>query len=281
MKSLNERHPCFCVNAHYKYGRIHLPVAPKCNIQCNYCNRKFDCSNESMPGYTSKLLTPEEAVKFVEFYLTKDKNVSVIGIAGPGDPLANPDRTFTTFNLLREIKPELLFCLSTNGLNIPLYIEDIIKAKISHCTVTLNTVNPYISEKIYRYVKLKDQKYNGLDAANILLENQLKGIELLVKNNILVKINTILIPSINDIDIINISRAIKRLGVKIHNITPLIVKKEHNTVFSRLNLRGPTEEEIDIARGVSAKIFGSYSSIMKHCKQCRADATGYLHNQSH
>ena len=28
----------------------------RCNIQCNYCDRKFDCTNESRPGVTSGVL---------------------------------------------------------------------------------------------------------------------------------------------------------------------------------------------------------------------------------
>ncbi|NEX14978.1 MAG: nitrogen fixation protein NifB, partial [Prosthecochloris sp.] len=45
-----EKHPCFNDASRHSFGRIHLPVAPKCNIQCNYCNRKFDCLNENRPG---------------------------------------------------------------------------------------------------------------------------------------------------------------------------------------------------------------------------------------
>jgi len=40
-------------------------VAPACNIQCNYCNRKYDCANESRPGVVSEKLTPEQAAKKV------------------------------------------------------------------------------------------------------------------------------------------------------------------------------------------------------------------------
>ena len=43
-------HPCFNAKVKGQFGRVHLPVAPKCNILCNYCNRKFDCVNESRPG---------------------------------------------------------------------------------------------------------------------------------------------------------------------------------------------------------------------------------------
>ena len=55
-------HPCFSKDAHKKYGRVHLPVAPRCNIQCNFCNRKYDCMNESRPGVTSAVLTPQQAL---------------------------------------------------------------------------------------------------------------------------------------------------------------------------------------------------------------------------
>ncbi|HEX3029635.1 MAG TPA: nitrogenase component 1, partial [Clostridia bacterium] len=55
-------HPCFsggaCQNA-----RMHIPVAPACNISCNYCNRKYDCQNESRPGVTSEVLTPAAALE--------------------------------------------------------------------------------------------------------------------------------------------------------------------------------------------------------------------------
>jgi hypothetical protein len=47
-------HPCYSRNGHHRFARMHLPVAPACNLQCNYCNRKFDCSNESRPGYRQR-----------------------------------------------------------------------------------------------------------------------------------------------------------------------------------------------------------------------------------
>jgi nitrogen fixation protein NifB len=37
-----KNHPCFNDSSRHTFGRLHLPVAPKCNIQCNYCSRKFD-----------------------------------------------------------------------------------------------------------------------------------------------------------------------------------------------------------------------------------------------
>ena len=87
-------HPCFDSEAKKKYGRVHLPVAPKCNVQCNYCNRKFDCANESRPGVSSAILSPSQSVSYMKKITTKGVDISVVGIAGPGDPFANTNETF-------------------------------------------------------------------------------------------------------------------------------------------------------------------------------------------
>ena len=39
-----KNHPCYSEEAHHHYARMHVAVAPACNIQCNYCNRKYDCA---------------------------------------------------------------------------------------------------------------------------------------------------------------------------------------------------------------------------------------------
>ena len=54
-------HPCYSDEAHHYLARMHVAFAPACNIQCNYCNRKYDCSNESRPDVVSELLTLDQA----------------------------------------------------------------------------------------------------------------------------------------------------------------------------------------------------------------------------
>ena len=100
-------HPCYSQDAHQYYARMHLPVAPGCNIQCNYCNRKFDCANESRPGVTSTLLSPVAALAKVKHVASKVPQLSVVGIAGPGEPLANANRTLGTLELLAQDCPDL------------------------------------------------------------------------------------------------------------------------------------------------------------------------------
>jgi len=57
---LLKKHPCFNGEAHFQYGRIHLPVSPNCNIQCRFCKRGFN-KWEKRPGVSRVLLAPREA----------------------------------------------------------------------------------------------------------------------------------------------------------------------------------------------------------------------------
>lgn len=260
-------HPCYCEDAHKKYARMHLPVAPRCNIQCNYCNRKYDCSNESRPGVTSEVLSPSEAVEKIREVKAKIPELKVIGIAGPGDPLAN-EETFETFELVKREFPDLTLCVSTNGLMLPKYAERLYGMGIRFLTVTMNAVDPAVSRGIYGSVVFDGKKYKGLEGARILLDNQLEGIRKCVELGIAVKINIVMIPGINDSHIPEMVKKVKSMGVYIVNILPLIPVE--GTVFS--DRRSPTPEE----RKRLMDLCSTDVRMMRHCRQCRADAIGLL-----
>ncbi|MEM5785931.1 MAG: radical SAM protein, partial [Syntrophobacteraceae bacterium] len=171
------RHPCFNASVKGRYGRVHLPVAPHCNIKCNYCNRKYDCVNESRPGVTSAVLSPPQACRYLEQVLEREPRIAVAGIAGPGDPFATPDETLRTMRLAREKFPDLLLCLATNGLGIGNYLDEVAEIQVSHVTITVNAVDPGIGQKIYSWVRDGKVIYRGLKGAEILLERQISAIE--------------------------------------------------------------------------------------------------------
>ncbi|WP_220095173.1 nitrogenase cofactor biosynthesis protein NifB [Bacillus sp. 03113] len=264
------RHPCYSEDAHHYFARMHVPVAPACNIQCNYCNRKFDCANESRPGVVSEVLKPEEAVKKVLVVAGEIMQMSVVGIAGPGDPLANPKKTFDTFQGVAEHAPDLKLCLSTNGLRLLEFVDQIQELNIDHVTITINAVDPQIGQHIYSWIFHEGKRYKGLEAAEILINNQLKGLEALTERGILCKVNSVLIPGINDQHMEEVSNAIKKRGAFVHNIMPLIVTPD--TVFGNNGIRNPTPNEV---QAIQEKCSGSLK-MMKHCRQCRADAVGLL-----
>jgi nitrogen fixation protein NifB len=267
-------HPCYSEGAHQHYARIHVAVAPACNIQCNYCNRKYDCSNESRPGVTSGKLKPEEAVKKILFVGGEIQQLTVVGIAGPGDALANPEKTFKTFKMLHEKAPDLKMCLSTNGLMLPDYIDEIEKYNVDHVTVTINTVDDTggIGSLIYPWVHWEHKKIFGKEAAKLLLRRQLEGIKMLTDRGILVKANSVLIPGINDKDLPNVAKELKELGVFLHNIMPLLSKAEFGTKFGLAGTPSATDQEVMAAQ----ESCGMDMKLMSHCRQCRADAVGLI-----
>ena len=145
-----KNHPCFDKEAHKKFGRVHLPVAPRCNIQCNFCNRKYDCMNESRPGVTSTVLTPQQAIAYLRDVVAKRPEISVMGIAGPGDPFANPEETMETLRLTRKHFPKMILCVATNGLNVAPYVDEMAELQVSHVTLTINAVDPVVGGGVKR-----------------------------------------------------------------------------------------------------------------------------------
>jgi nitrogen fixation protein NifB len=263
-----ERHPCYSADAQHKYARLHLPVAPGCNISCNYCNRKFDCVNESRPGVTSEVLSPAAALERFVAVRSRLPNLSVVGIAGPGDALANWPQTRETLELIRANDTDVIFCLSTNGLMLPDYAQEIIALGVRHVTVTVNCVDPDIGAAIYRQVTYRGVTYRGRAGAELLIGRQLAGIGNLVAAGVLVKVNIVMVKGVNDHHIPAVVKAVKALGVFITNIMPMI--SAPGSAFEFL----PTTDmkEVTAMRDLCQMDIRQ----MRHCRQCRADAVGLL-----
>ncbi|MSM39824.1 MAG: radical SAM protein [Geobacter sp.] len=260
-------HPCFGGN-HHKNGRMHLAVAPRCNIKCGYCTRRHDCANESRPGVTSRILTPAEALTKVREVMASEllgPMIKVIGIAGPGDPLAN-EETFETFRLIGEEFPHLILCMSTNGLLLPESIDRLNDLGLHSLTVTVNALDPAVAARIYNYVSYRGKRLTGEEAGRVLIANQLSGIEKAVRYGMTVKINTVYIPGVNEQQVPLVARKIRELGAFVMNVMPLIPQADFAGVVP------PTPEELEKVRTANEQIIGQF----KHCRQCRADAVGLI-----
>ena len=258
-------HPCFSEKACHAFGRCHIPVAPKCNIQCNYCIRDFDCVNESRPGVTTQVLNAQQSVELVRKVMEKFQYIKVVGIAGPGEPLANED-TFEALRLIHEEFPHVILCISTNGLLLPEKIDHLHRYGVDNITITLNAIDPAIGAQIYQFVEFKGKRYTGLEAAKILLENQMKGIRMAIDRKMIVKINTVYIPGINERHIPEIAKKVGEMGVYTFNVIPLIAQ------YKFADITPPTPEMKRKMQDECSK----YVRQMRHCQRCRADAIGKL-----
>jgi nitrogen fixation protein NifB len=245
-------HPCFSAKAHNSRGRLHLPVSPSCNIQCRFCTRASG-TDEQLPGVASGVLKPDEAADTVEKALELCPEISVVGIAGPGDALAT-DHAIETFRNVHAAFPGLIKCLSTNGLELPGKARTLWDVGVRTITVTVNAVDSEALEKVVSWVK------GGGD----LISAQLRGIRECSESGMTVKVNTVLIPGVNDGHIAEIAKAAKEAGAARHNIIPLIPRNEFAGVPP------PTCARIEKARREA----GVYLEQFRHCLHCRADACG-------
>lgn len=265
-------HPCFSRDAHRNYARLHLAVAPACNIQCNYCNRKYDCANESRPGVASHRLTPDQALRKTMAVASEVPQLSVVGIAGPGDACYDWDKTKATLiPIAREI-PDIKLCVSTNGLALPDRVEELVDMNVGHVTITVNMVDPNIGTKIYPWIFYQGRHYNGIEAAKILHERQMLGLEMLTERGILTKVNSVVIPGVNDEHLIEVNKWVKDRGALVHNIMPLISKASHGTFYGLNGQRSAAPFELTALRD---RLEGT-TEVMRHCRHCRSDAIGLL-----
>lgn len=262
------RHPCFDKEAKGKFGRVHLPIAPKCNIQCNYCNRDYDCVNESRPGVTSNLLSPLQAIEYMKDLTSAYDNISVAGIAGPGDAFAQPEVVLETLRGMKAELPNLIPCLSTNGLDAFPYIDELEELGVKHITLTINAIDIDVLEKIYSWVRFEKRMYRGRMAAEVLHERQMAALREFGSRNFVVKVNTVVIPGINDHEVEAVACVAAECGAEVMNLIP--IKPVKGTPFE--NQREPSHNEIQALRSVVMK----YLKPMTHCARCRADAAGLL-----
>jgi len=266
------RHPCFYGSAAARWGRVHLPVAPNCNVQCNFCNRAYDCANESRPAVTKSILTPSEAPAYLSRLLPERPEISVAGIAGPGDPFAEPHLTLEAVRRVRAAFPDILLCLSTNGLNVGGYLDELAEAGVTHVTITMNAVDPAVGRKVYSSVRVGSRVYRGDEGARLILARQKAAIAGLKLKDFTVKVNTVVIPGVNTDHVDDIAACAAELGADVMNCIPMIPVP--GTPFA--GLAEPTAQEMDRVREAASR----HIPQMYHCRRCRSDAAGLLHEKA-
>lgn len=94
--------------------------------------------------------------------------------------------------------------------------------------------------------------------------HSLKESKKLAEAGIVIKINSVLVPGINDHHIKEVARVTNQLGASILNIIPLIPQNE------LADVPAPDCEMLERVRLEA----GQYLDVFRHCKHCRAGACG-------
>ena len=209
------------------------------------------------------LLDPEAALKTVDRALRVCPEITVVGVAGPGEPLAT-GHALEALGLVHEKHPDLIMCLSTNGLMLHEKAREIVGAGVRSLTVTVNAVNAQIEKEICTHIRSGDLYVTGEEAARQLIVAQLSGIRRITSLGVFVKVNTVLIPGINDGHIGDIASVTAKAGASMINIIPLLPR------FDFSGRIPPSPSGLEKARAEAGRVL----PVFTHCRRCRADACG-------
>ena len=254
-------HPCYTESAARTSGRMHLPVAPACNLGCNFCERTVGVAAATYrgPGSSRSILSPQAASALVD-RIAVFGWLRVVGIAGPAEPLAN-DETFETLRVVGAAHPDLILCLSTNGLELEQSLPELLQAGLKALTVTINTTLPETAARLYAWADIDGRRVTGEAAAAEILLRQWRGLAAAAEAGLLIKVNSVLIPGVNTQDLPAVARDAACLGVHRHNIMPLIPRGRMRS------LRPPTQHEMEAVREECAQWLPQF----RGCTQCPAD----------
>jgi nitrogen fixation protein NifB len=162
----------------------------------------------------------------------------------------------------------MILCVATNGLNVTPYVDEMAELKVSHVTLTINAVDPEIGGDIYAWVRDGKRPLRGAEAAAVLSARQMDALVKLKDRGITVKVNTIIMPGVNDDHIPDIAKKVSALGADLMNLMPLVPVK--GAAFEEL----PAPDAMTTAR--LRLQCGQLLPQMTHCARCRADAVGYV-----
>ncbi|AGW13128.1 radical SAM protein [Megalodesulfovibrio gigas] len=249
-------------------GRLHLPVAARCNIQCKYCDRNYDCANQSRPGVASELLTPTQALAYLDAVLAAKDDITAVGVAGPGDALADPEKTLETLRLVAQTHPQYTRFISTNGLALAEHAQALTEAGVSRVYVAVNAVDPAIAARVYYFVRAGKRNLFGQEGAALLIESQRQGIAACKALGLEVIAVCTVIPDINDAHVADIAAWLAALGVDGLELTAF-----HPAQASPLGAHPPATKAMMLAAREAA---APHLPLMECCTHCRADAIGLL-----
>ncbi|HHX48776.1 MAG TPA: GTP 3',8-cyclase MoaA [Clostridiales bacterium] len=253
-----------------QYGRkieyLRLSITDLCNLRCKYC----------MPEKGIKKLPHDEILTFEQMVnvakAAKKLGIKKLRITG-GEPLVKRN-----FIALLESISEIGFedlGITTNGINLPKYIDDIKRLGVKRINISLDSLN----KKTYQLITNHDE-----------LDKALLGIDKSIEAGIKVKINTVMLKNINENEFENLINFAKEKNIllrfielmptecskdfaKLHYLSSKDVIKKFNAKFVR-------EEGVADIYDIGGFLVGFISPISnKFCDSCnkiRITSTGLL-----
>ena len=235
---------------------VYLPVAPHVAAMTRFSSSLPKQMNFLMPG---------EALVMLNGIMAKGCcYVPMVAITGPGDPLAVPDTTMKTIQLVKAQYPDIDIGLKTLGFGGKRFAKELAEAGVTYVEMQMDAVKHDVLERLYAWIRpgLKTLKIS--DAVQLLLQEQRAAIPALKKEGINVSIVTTIFPGINADHVQQLSRYVKMLGADSISLIPYEPEKD-----TEVPLRSPGDllmQEVEDMAGrylpvVASRLRGEMSSV--------------------
>lgn len=179
---------------------LRISVIDRCNFRCQYCMPadKFGSDFTFLPK--SALLTFEEIERLA--YIFVDLGVEKIRLTG-GEPLLRTDLPLLV-QKLSKIEGLTDIGLTTNGVMLPKYADDLKKAGLKRVNISLDSLN--------------DELFGEINGRRIGTKPVIDGIEAARNAGLGVKVNMVVKKGLNDTEIIPMAEFCKNNGLELRFI---------------------------------------------------------------
>ncbi len=214
-----------------KINYLRVSVTDRCNLRCTYC----------MPAEGVQLMEHDDILRFDEIAEVVQEAVSMgvdkVRITG-GEPLVRKG-IIDLVRQIGQIKEIKDFAMTTNGILLPKYAQQLVGAGLHRVNISLDTLNPEKYKQVTRVGRLEDV---------------LKGIEA-AKNAGLnpIKINCVIKESSEELDAKEVAAFCEQNGLKIRYI-----------------------REMDLEKGLFWKVNGGEGGACNICNRLRLTSDGKI-----
>lgn len=183
-----------------RFGRtidyLRISITDRCNLRCVYC----------MPASGVALTPQNELLSFAEIWRVAQAAHALgfvkFRITG-GEPLVVKD-ILSFIHGLRAVTPGATLALTTNGVRLAELAQDLRDAGLSRLNLSLDTLNP----DTFRTLARRDD-----------LERVLAGLEAALTANFeQIKINAVIVPGVNEEDLVALASLARELPVDVRFI---------------------------------------------------------------
>jgi nitrogen fixation protein NifB len=197
-------------------SRLLLSVAPRANARLRH----------TPAAITRQALSPRDAVNHLRSVLAGGPELDIVGLGGPGDPLATPDVTLLALELVREAFPNLSLCLSTNGIGGEKVARELAGIGLDHVAVQASAVRPEVAEKLYLWIRPGTRTVPLADACAQLLAEQERAVAAFKREGIRVLVEAVLFPGLNAGHLEEVAARMAELGADAMSVAPCFAPEE-------------------------------------------------------